>query len=148
MDQATNLEIKIIGQSMDVKRGALAAQRRIDLDTKGFDENAYTFGDGSDFETKMDEAVGILGNYNFSENDDGTTSFSIEQESYACVEEEDIVDIVNNIINVSPNVEIHIAAVITIHDNDLYVDIDYVNGELNVDSYEGDDDWEDEEDDE
>lgn len=43
-----------------MKRAALAAQRRIDLDTKGFEESAYTYGDGSDFKMKMDKAVEVL----------------------------------------------------------------------------------------
>lgn len=139
MDQPTNLNITIKGKSADVKRGALAAQRRIDLDTKGFDESAYEYGDGSDFKEKLDAAIDILGDYNFVENEDGTAEFSTEQESYGCIEEDEIKDIANDIVKVSPDSEVHITAVITATYEDGYdlcVDIDYVDGEMNVDTSE------------
>lgn len=154
MDQPTNLEITIKGKGEDVKRAALVTQRRIDLNTMGFEESAYAFGDGSDFETKMDEAIDLLGTYDYSENEDGIAEYSTEQESYGCVEKDDILGIANDIIKVSPNVEIHISAVITITCEDGYdlcVDVDYVDGKMNVDSYEDyyddddDEEWDDEE---
>ena len=136
MDQPTGIEIRIIGKSMDVKRAALAAQRRIDLDTRGFEEEKYIFGDGSDFEEKIEEAVGILGDYNFDDNEDGTAEYHTEQESYACIEEGDIKGIAEDIVKTSPDVEFHMTAVITVTEwegYDVCVDADYVNGELNVD---------------
>ena len=80
MDQPTNLEITITGKAEDVKRAALASQRRIDLDTRGFEENSYIFGDGSDFQVKMDEAM-VLGSYDFNEHEDGNAEYSTEQDS-------------------------------------------------------------------
>ena len=85
MDQPTNLEITISGKTEDVKRAALTLQRRIDLDTGGFEESAYAFGDGSDFREKMDEAIDVFGSYELKEQEDGTAEYSTEQESYECV---------------------------------------------------------------
>ena len=149
MDQPTNLNITIKGKSDDVKRSALIAQRRIDLDTRGFKEEAYVFGDGINFETKIKGTVGISGDwdFNFEEAEDGTAVFTTEQESYGCIEEEDIVEIAKDIIKDLPDVEIHISACITIYDEcDVCVDVDYVNGELKVDTSE--EYYDDEEDDE
>lgn len=155
MDQPTSLEIVIKGKEEDVKRAALAAQRKIDFDTKGFEEGAYAFGDGSDFKTKMDNAIDVLGNYEFSVCGDGTAEFSTEQESYGCVEADDIKEIANDIIKVSPDVEAHISAVITAtyeEGYDLCVDVDCIDGKISVETseeyYEEDDDYEDEDDDE
>ena len=139
MDQPTNLKIKITGKSESVKRAALAAQRRIDLDTNGFEENAYEMTGNSDFEEKLDKAIGIYGDYSYEEAEDETSEYSTEQESYSCIWEDDIRGIANEIIKASPDVEVHISAVITItyaEGYDLCVDIDYVDGELSVDSYE------------
>ena len=151
MDQPTNLEIVIKGTKEDVKRAALAAQRRIDLDTKGFEESNYVFGDGSDFETKLADTIGIFGDYKYNENEDGTAEYTTVQESYGCVEEDDIVEIVKDISTASLNVEVHISAVITDtyeEDYELCVNIDYVEGEMSVDSSEEYFDDFDEEDDE
>ena len=148
MDQPTNLEITITGKTEDVKKAALASQRRIDMETRGFEESAYAYGDGSDFKEKLDEAIDILGSYGFDEKDDGTAEYSTEQESYGCVEEENIKDIANDIIKVSPNVEFHIEAVITATYEDGYdlcVDVDYTGGKLTVNTSE---EYYDEEDDE
>ena len=151
MDQPTNIEIVIKGQGKDVKRAALAAQRRIDLHTNGFNESAYVFGDGSDFEEKMDE---ILGDYNYNEHEDGTAEYTAEQESYACIWEEDITEIAQAIVDTSPDVEFHISAVITVtyaEGYDLCVDVDYVDGKKTVSTeeayYEGFDEDEDEDED-
>ena len=150
MDQSTILKIKITGKKEEVKRAALASQRRIALDTRGFEESAYFFGDGSDFKVKMDEAI-FFGNYEFNEHGDGNAEYSTEQESYGCTEEDDIKEIANDIRKVSPNVEFHIEAVITItyeEGYDLCVDIEHVGGKLTVDTSEWfyDDDDEEEED--
>ena len=51
MDQPTNIKIRIRGSEADVKRAALAAQKRIDRDTNGFREENYIFAD----ETDLDE---------------------------------------------------------------------------------------------
>ena len=138
MDQPTNLEITINGKTEDVKRAALASQRRIDLDTRGFTESAYIFGDGSDFKEKMDEAI-VLGKYEFNEHGDGNAEYSTKQDSYGCIEEEDIKEIANDIIKVSPNVEFRIEAVITITYEDGYdlcVDAEYEGGKLTVNTSE------------
>ena len=139
MDQPTNLEIKITGKTEDVKRAALASQRRIDLDTSGFEETAYEFGDGSDFSEKMDETVSVLGSYEFNEPGDGTAEYSTTQDSYGCINEDDIREIANEIIKVSSNVEFRIEAVITItyeEGYDLCVDAEYVGGKLTVNTSE------------
>ena len=152
MDQPTSLEIKITGKSESVKRAAFAAQRRIDLDTNGFEENKYEFLKDSDFEKKLDEAIGIYGDYGYAESEDGLAEYSTEQESYSCIWEDDIRGIANEIIKVSPDVEFHIAATITItysEGYDLCVEVDYADGDLEVSSYEeyyegweeDDDDW-------
>ena len=136
MDQPTKLQITITGNSNDVKRAALAAQRRVDLYTAGFDEKAYVFGDGSDFEEKMDDTVVV---YDYTENEDGTAEYDADQESYACIEENDIVDIANEIVKTSPDVEFHISAVITVtyaDGFDLCVDVDYVDGTMSVETRE------------
>ena len=149
MDQATNIEIRITGKAEDVKQAALAAQRRIDLDTKGFDENAYAFGDGSDFKEKLDKAINILGSYNYNEIEDGIAEYKTEQESYGCDKKNDIVGIAKDIVKTSPNVEVHISSVITAYFDEGYelcVDIDYVDGKMNVESckeYLDDEDWDD-----
>jgi hypothetical protein len=149
MDQPTSLNISIKGKPEDVKRAALAAQRRIALNTKGFDENAYAFGDGSDFEQKM-RALRIR--FHLDEMDDGKAEYSTEQESYACIEEEDITGIANEIIKASSAVEAHISAVITItceEGYDLCVDIECFDGKMRVDrSEEYYDDFEEDEEDE
>lgn len=150
MDQPTNLKITITGKVEDVKRAALTSQRRIDLDTRGFVESAYIFGDGSDFKEKMDNAI-VIGSCEFNEFEDGKAEYSTEQDSYGCIYEDDIKEIANDIRKVSPNVEFHIEAVITItyeEGYDLCVDIEHVGGKLTVDTSEWfyDDDDEEEED--
>jgi hypothetical protein len=138
MDLSTILKIKITGKKEEVKRAALASQRRIALDTRGFEESAYFFGDGSDFKVKMDEAI-FFGNYEFNEHGDGNAEYSTEQESYGCTEEDDIKEIANDIIKVSSNVEFHIYALITItyeEGYDLCVDVGYEGGKLTVNTSE------------
>ena len=139
MDQPTNLTIEIKGKSEDVKRAALVAQNRIGLDTIEFEECEYEFIENSEFEEKLNEAIGMYGDYNYVEADDETAEYSTEQESYECISEDDIKEIAEEIIKVSPDVEAHISAVITItfeEGYDLCVDVDYVDGELNVNSSE------------
>ena len=151
MDQPTSLEIVIKGKGESVKRAAVAAQKGIDRNTRSFQESNYVFGDGSDFAEKMN-IIGVLGDYTYHEKEDGTAEYTTEQESYGCIWEENIKGIADAIIEVSPDVEIHIAAVITITSSegyDLCVDVDYVDGELSIerseDYYE---DWDEEEDEE
>lgn len=135
MNQPTNLEISITGKKEDVKRAALAAQRRIDSETNSFEESTYEFGDESDFKAKM-ESVDMFGSYDYNEQEDGTAVFKTEQRSYGCVTEDDIKEIVHDIIKTSPNVEAHIYADITItypEGNYLCVDMDYVYGKTNAD---------------
>ena len=151
MDQPTNLEITIKGKAEDVKKAALAAQKRIDADTNGFDENAYVIDAVDDFEEILDEAIGMLGDYGCNELDDGTAEYHTEQESYGCIFEDDIMEIGKAIAAAAPDVEAHISAVITItyaEGYDLCVDVDYQGGELSMETleeyYEG---WEDEDDD-
>lgn len=135
MDQPTSIEIRIVGKSMDVMRAALVAQRRIDLETEGFEECNYIFGDGSDFRAKIERAIDCFGEYSFDENEDGTAEYHTEQESYACIDKNDIKGIADDIVKVSPDVEIHMESAITItyeEGYDLCVDIDYVNGDMNV----------------
>lgn len=139
MDQPTNLEITIKGKKEEVKRAALAAQRSIDFNTNGFEEEAYEYGDGLDFESKIDDAIGMLGDYNYNESSDGTADYNTEQESYGCIEEDDIKRIANDIAKISPNVEAHISAVITITSEegyDLCVYVDYVDRKMDVYSTE------------
>ena len=92
MDQPTVIEMTIKGKAEDVKHAALVAQRRIDLETRGFKEAAYMYGDGSDFESKLNKAI-VFGHFSYSEKEDGTAEFSSEQDSYGCLEKKDIVDI-------------------------------------------------------
>ena len=152
MDQPTHIEIVIKGKAKDVQRAAFAAQRRIDVNTLGFNESAYVFDDDFDFAEKMDE---IITEYSYNELNDGTAEYTIEQESYACIWEEDITEIAQAIIDISPNVEFHISAVITVtyaEGYDLCVDVDYVDGKKTVSTeeayYEGwneDEDWDEDE---
>lgn len=138
MDQATNIEIRIKGLAADVKVAALVAQRRIDLDTKGFNESVYEFDNCSDFESKLDEVINMLGSYDYNESEEGMAEYSTEQESYGCIEKNDIVAIAKDIVKTSPNVEMHISSVITAYYDEGYelcVDIDYVDGKMKVDSY-------------
>ena len=145
MDQPTNLNISIKGNVEDVKKAALAAQRRIDLNTRKFKENLYVYGDGSDFEKKMGELTVL---------DSGTVRYTTEQKSYSCISEKDIKEIAQAIIDVSPNVEAHISAVITItfaEGYDLCVNIDCKDGKMDVDVFESpydDEDWDEEDEDE
>ena len=151
MDQPTNLEITIKGKAEDVKNAAFVAQRRIDLNTNGFDEGAYLYNDDQDFESRMDELI-VLGSYSYDESTDGIAEFETEQESYGCVEENDIKGIATDIIKLFPDVEIQISAVITITYEDGYdlcVDVSYSNGEMNVETSEEyyEDEYDDDEDD-
>ena len=133
MDQPTSLDITIRGKSIDVKRAALAAQRRIDLDTRGFKKEKYIFGDGLDFEEKIKDTV--YGDYSLNENENGTAKYQTEQTSWACIYREDIKEIADDIVKTSPDVELHMTAVITMtyeEGYDLCLDVDYVNGEMHT----------------
>lgn len=135
MDQPTKLEITIKGKELDIKRAALVAQRRIDLPTRGFKESNYEFGDGSDFESKMDGTLGKLGHYTISLKDD-VVEFTSEQESYGCTDESDVRNIAEDIVKATPAVEVHISATITVNaaeGYDIGVEIDYANGDMKVD---------------
>lgn len=135
MDQPTSIELRIVGNEQDVKRAALSAMARINQDTNGFVESDYSFGDGSDFEKQMSNILDLAGSFNIHQKNDGQIEFESEQESYGCVYEEDIREIANAMISVSPNIEFHIEAVITIYADegyDLCVDVNYINGKCKV----------------
>jgi len=147
MDQPTNLEITIKGNKLDVKRAAIAANRRIERDTRGFDENEYVFNEES-FDDQIEEIYEILGSYEINQIEANEWEFKAEQDSYGCTEENDIKEIAEEIVRSSPNVEFHISAVITTcyeDGYDLCVDVDFVNGEMNVNTFK--DYFDDEEDD-
>ena len=68
--------------------------------------------------------------------DDHTFEFTSEQDSYVCIYEEDITDIAKAILAVTPDLEFHIVAELTLTAFDGYnthVIIDYVDGELKTD---------------
>lgn len=146
MDQPTYLAITIKGRESNVKRAAIAANRRINIDTKGFEEKDYVFNEVS-FEQQIEDIYGVFGSYELNQISDDLWKFEAEQDSYGCIAENDIKEIAEEISKCSPDVEYHISARITItYDDgyDLCVDIDSVNGEMKVESYE---DYYDEEDD-
>ena len=144
MDQPTNIDITIKGTAVDVKRAALIAQKHLDLEEYDFNESAYAL-DG-DLDLKMDH-LGILDYCTPSEN--GIAEYEITQESYRCIEQEDIEAIANDMIKASPDVEFHISAVITVtyaDGFDLCVDIDYTDGNMDVNvSEDYYDNWDEEE---
>ena len=147
MDQPTKFEITITGNIEDVKGAALLAQKRLDNYADDLDDTCAL---DDDFESKLADAIGIMGDFDFTENEDGTAKYSTEQDNYDCVEQDDIEDIANDIVEEFPDVEFHISAVITItyeEGYDLCVDIDYADGEMSVDTSEDPyEDWDDEED--
>jgi len=98
MDQPTRIEMKIKGNALEVKRAANAAERRIDLYTSGFEAQTYAFGDGSDFEKRMDGIFGLFGSYTLKELENGDAEWDSEQESYGCISEEDIREIAEEMI--------------------------------------------------
>ena len=135
MDQPTSIEIRITGKSTDVMRAALAAQRKIDLEPMGFNEEKYILSDGSDFGEKMKEEACTFGDFSFDKNKAGTAEFYTEQESYSCTEEDDIKEIAEAMIETSPGVEFYMTAVITVtyyEGYDICIDAKYVNGKLDV----------------
>ena len=144
MDQPTNIKITIKGKKEDVKLAALSAERRIDLETRGFKESEYVM--GSELEKLIEKTI-------YFEGDKAVCD--IEEESYACIYDSDITDIAEEIIKVAPEVEFQIAATITItfsEGYDLCVDISYVNGEMNeeifeeyYEGWEDEDEWEEDE---
>ena len=142
MDQPTHIEITIKGTKENVKRAALSAQRRMDRDTRGFKEKDYVLGSGSSLEKMIEKAI--------DDTEENQAVLNMEDESYSCIWEEDITDIAKEIIKTAPEVEFQISAVITItyaEGYDLCVDISYVDGEMNEDTYEAYyEGWEDEED--
>ena len=154
MDEPTRLEITIRGNELEVKRAALVAQRRVELDTNGFKEEMFVFGDGSDAEEKIKKAVGF-GDFKFTKKEDGTVEYETEQESYGLIWQEDVEAIAEDIKKVSPNVEARISAVITTTSTDGYdlcVEVEYKNENIKVDVtedyYEDEDLDEEEEEDE
>lgn len=68
MDQPTNIEVTISGKSEEVKRAAIAAQKYMDSNTRGFNDAAYRIDDNNTFESILDEAIDIMGDYDFEEN--------------------------------------------------------------------------------
>lgn len=149
MDQPTNLAITIKGASEAVRNAAVAMQKSIAGTTSGFDENVFIV--SRNFDAIMKDSIGILGNYDYCENEDGTAQFGTEQESYGCIEESDVRNIAKAIIESSQTVKAHISAVITAtygEGYDLCVEIDCADGKMKVETtkeyYE---DWENDEDD-
>ena len=139
MDQPTYLNIVIRGTETDVKKAALAAMRRVNLETRGFNESLYAWADGMDFHERMDQIFVVLGKYDLRQIDDHTFEFTSMQDSYACFYQEDITSIAEAILAVTPDLEFHIVAEITITAFDgFYTDvmIDYVDGELKTDVQE------------
>jgi len=138
MDQPTYLEMTIKGNELDVKCASIAANRRIARDTIGFDENEYVFIERS-FSAQIEKIYSSLGSYEFSQVEGDKWEFKAQQDSYGCIEEDDIKEIAEEIIQSSPNVEFHLSAVITTYNEDGYdlcVEIDFVNGEINVNTSE------------
>ena len=70
MDQPTYLNIVIRGTETDVKKAALAAMRRVNLETRGFNESLYAWADGMDFHERMDQIFVVLGKYDLRQIDD------------------------------------------------------------------------------
>ena len=135
MDEPTKLEITIRGNELEVKRAALVAQRRVELDTNGFKEEMFVFGDGSDVEEKLRKVI-FLGNFKFTKKEDGVVEYETEQESYGLIWQEDVEAIAEDIKKATPSVEAKISAVITATSTDGYdlcVDVEYKNEEINVD---------------
>lgn len=138
MDQPTHLDITIKGTSENVKRAALAIQRRIDFYASNYTAGAYELKDDSDFNSVMDKLL-VLEDYEYTEGDDGSAEYTTEQDSYELIEVEDIEGLAREIITNVPEVEFHISAVLTItyaDGFDLCVDIDYADGEMNVECSE------------
>ena len=77
--------------------------------------------------------------YDLHPIDDNTFEFTSVQTSYCCTRKEDITDIAEAILAVTPDLEFHIVAEITMTALDGYntdVMIDYVDGELKTDVQE------------
>ncbi len=171
MDQPTTITIEILGKTADVKRAALTSKRCIDWNKHGFKEEDYQFYDSPDFAERLkqlhDDDYGsfelssgenidrkLLPDGAAGDADDFCVSSS-EQQSYSCVAYEDIEAVAEQMVRVSPDVEFHIVAVITITNfdgYDLLVHADYKDKQLKVYSEEeyfdceGDDEDYDEED--
>ncbi len=140
MDQPTHLDITVKGTSENVKRAALAIQKRIDFYASNYNytAGAYELNDDSDFNSVMDNLLG-LEDYEYTEDDDGSAEYTTEQDSYELIEVEDIEGLAREIITNVPEVEFHISAVITItyaDGFDLCVDIDYADGKMNMECSE------------
>ena len=156
MDQPTNIKIEIKGNKEEVKKAAFVMQRRIDKDSRNFNESNYVFDDSIDFEQKMKNLIGALGSQSYNENENGTAVYTSEQESYGCLLGDDIKEIGEDVEKASLDVEVHISAVLTVtcsEGYDLCVDVDYVDGQMKVniteeyyEDEEDDEDWDDEED--
>lgn len=137
MDQPTYLKITVKGKIEDVRKAVVAAQKRVDLHTVGFDESKYVYESESDFKEIIDKTIGLFGEYKYTELKNGTVKYAITQDRYGCVLEEDIKDIAKAITDASPNVKARIVATITstfASGYDLRVDIKCANGKFDVDT--------------
>lgn len=138
MDQPTSLELHIIGTEPNVTQAANAAARLIQQDSP----SEY-------FENRVND---MLENHFHTTKDSNMVEFSVEEECYWAIYEEDISAIADAIAQASPDVKFHLSACITMtyeEGYDLCVDIDYADGKMSVDvSEDFYDDEEDEDEDE
>jgi len=140
MDQPTNLNLRITGTEQNVMKAANAAARIIKKDSP----SEY-------FEARVKN---MLENNFKTTGDSDMAEFSVMEECYWAIYEEDISAIADAIVEASPDVKFHLSACITItyeEGYDLCVDIDYADGEMTKDvseEYYEDEEEEDEEEDE
>ena len=134
--------INIKGQSEDVKRAALAAQRMIDL-RYGADENDYAYSEDLDFKSKIDEIINERGDWSYSDNE-GIAEYNTDQDHFGGILPENVEAIADGIIKTAPNVTFHIVSTLysaysaVDEDRDgenIYTGIDYVDEKKTVKKY-------------
>ena len=133
MAQPTYLNLCITGTERAVAQAANAAARIIQQDSPP----KY-------FENRV---KGMLEANFKATTDSNAAEFSVREECYWAIYEEDISTIADAIVQASPDVKFHLSARITMtyeEGYDLCVDIDYADGEMSTDISE--DPYEDEED--
>ena len=122
MDQPTYLELHITGTEKNVTRAADSAARVINQNSP----REY-------FETRVKNML----ERNFKKNvDSNIVEFSVNEDCYWAVYEEDISQIADVIIQASPDVNFHLFARITMtycEGYDTCVDINYASGETTID---------------
>ena len=140
MDQPTYLKLHITGAEQSVVKAANAAARIIEQDSP----RKY-------FEGRVQDLL----KYGLRITGDSNAEFSVDMDDcYWAIYEEDISTIADTIVQASPDVKFHLSARITMtyeEGYDLCVDIDYADGEMNVDTSEDfyeDDEYEDEDEEE